>query len=88
MRQGAAGQTQTRVGRSQLYGMWSPAQRTDLNLASYEVTFHPNPLTQSFDRFCTGGITAVNSNTVTILIQLEYFPIKCLIEEKTIVHTG
>lgn len=63
MRQGAAGQTQTRAGRSQLYGMWSPAQRTDLNLASYEVTFHPNPLTQSFDRFCTGGITAVNSNT-------------------------
>lgn len=30
-RQRAAGQTQTRAGRSQPYGMWSTAQRTPVN---------------------------------------------------------
>lgn len=31
MQQNAAGRTQTRADRSQPYGMWSPAQRTELN---------------------------------------------------------
>lgn len=31
MQQKAAGRTQTRADHSQPYGMWSPAQRTELN---------------------------------------------------------